>query len=77
MTRNATNTITPPYVRFNPHRCKACWVCLDACPAGAIGKISFLWHRHAVLAKPSACTGCLRCVRACPAKAFSPITTKP
>jgi 2-oxoglutarate ferredoxin oxidoreductase subunit delta len=72
MKHKSINRVASPYVWLNPHGCEACWSCLDACPSGAIGKVSFLWHRHAVFVNSEACTGCLKCVKVCPVKAFIP-----
>ncbi|MDR1896737.1 MAG: ferredoxin family protein [Prevotellaceae bacterium] len=66
--------IRTPYVWLNPRKCKACWACLDACPSKVIGKVSFLWHRHALTVNSGACTGCLKCVKTCSAGAFNKIS---
>ncbi len=54
---------------FNPHKCTACWKCVEACPCNAIRKVKFLWHRHAVPAYRE-CKGCGLCVRVCPNGCF-------
>ena len=55
---------------FSPRNCTACWKCVKNCPVGAIGKVSFLWHRHAKPHK-SICVGCMKCVEVCPHGCFS------
>jgi 2-oxoglutarate ferredoxin oxidoreductase subunit delta len=46
-------------------KCQACWQCSKACPEMVIGKVRFLFHRHAIIRAPENCIGCLRCVKAC------------
>ncbi|MDE6125918.1 MAG: ferredoxin family protein [Muribaculaceae bacterium] len=54
---------------FTSKNCTACWKCVEACPRHAIGRVRFLWHRHAV---PHfiKCVGCNKCVAACPNNCF-------
>lgn len=62
---------TTPYVAMDPHRCVACWKCVDKCPKQVIGKTGcFLWHRHVTLKDADACVGCGRCVKVCPNGVF-------
>jgi 2-oxoglutarate ferredoxin oxidoreductase subunit delta len=63
-----------PLVLINHSQCQACWKCLDACPAKVIGKVSFLWHKHAKMAHYDKCTGCLKCVKICPLGAIISIS---
>lgn len=63
----------PPGTRFvelDSRKCQACWSCVDACARQVIGKVSVLWHKHAVLRKGQDCVGCLKCVVACRAGAL-------
>jgi 2-oxoglutarate ferredoxin oxidoreductase subunit delta len=53
------------FVHATGMKCKACWKCVEACPKAVIGKIDFLFHKHAVIRNPESCTGCLKCVKAC------------
>lgn len=53
------------HIAMNPSRCVACWKCVEQCPKGAIGKVGFMWHHHAVFSNADACTGCRRCVKTC------------
>ena len=53
------------FIAVDSRRCQACWDCVQACPQGALGKVSVLWHRHVRIQHASACTGCGRCLRVC------------
>ncbi|MDR2847529.1 MAG: 4Fe-4S binding protein [Bacteroidales bacterium] len=63
-----------PAILINHHQCKACWKCLDACPQKVLGKVNFLWHKHAKMSHPDKCIGCLKCVKTCPHGAIIPIS---
>ncbi|MDR3217405.1 MAG: 4Fe-4S binding protein [Dysgonamonadaceae bacterium] len=39
--------------------------CVEACPENVIGKVHFLFHKHAVIRNPENCIGCLKCVSVC------------
>ncbi len=54
---------------FSSRKCIACWKCVEECPRKAIGRISFLWHRHAI-PRYAACVGCMKCVAICPNGCF-------
>lgn len=54
------------FVAVNPHRCEACWQCVEACPKQVIGKINLWVHKHVYIEHPSACIGCKKCIRVCP-----------
>lgn len=54
---------------FSSRKCTACWKCVEACPRKAIRKVSFLWHKHAVLNRRN-CIGCNKCVKTCPQGCF-------
>lgn len=58
------------FIKIDPHRCKACWKCVDECPKKVIGKIKFLMHRHIKLVDREACIGCGKCIKACPHGVF-------
>lgn len=53
------------------HDCIACWRCVDSCPRQVLGKVSFLWHRHAKIVAPDRCVGCGKCAEVCPAAIFT------
>lgn len=53
------------YVAMNPSLCVACWKCVEQCPKNAIGKVEFLWHKHAVFQDADACIGCKKCIKTC------------
>lgn len=55
---------------MNPHRCMACWECIEKCPKNIIGKADASWHRHVIFKDPDACIGCGRCIKACPNDVF-------
>jgi 2-oxoglutarate ferredoxin oxidoreductase subunit delta len=59
------------YIWANTHNCKACWVCVDACPKQVIGKVGFLWHRHIIFKNSQNCIGCKNCIKICPHGVFS------
>ena len=59
------------HVWANTRRCKACWVCINACPKQVIGKVGSLWHRHVVFKNSEDCIGCKKCVQTCPYGVFS------
>ncbi len=53
------------------HECIACWKCVEACPRGVLGKVNFLWHKHAKLSNPGNCIGCGKCAAVCLQSIFS------
>jgi 2-oxoglutarate ferredoxin oxidoreductase subunit delta len=59
------------YIQLDTGKCKACWKCLAGCKNQVIGKVDFLWHKHALIVKPAACIGCLKCVNTCQYDAYS------
>lgn len=58
------------YVAMNPSHCVACWQCVEQCPKHVIGKVGFLWHKHAAFCDADACIGCKKCIKVCPEKVF-------
>lgn len=58
------------YVAMNPSHCVACWKCVEQCPKHAIGKVGFLWHKHAAFCDADACIGCKKCIKTCPKNVF-------
>lgn len=61
------------HISINPHGCIACWKCVEKCPKKVIGKVGFLWHKHAILKNADACIGCKMCIKVCPQGVFSEI----
>lgn len=59
------------YVQLDTSKCKACWKCLLGCKNQVIGKVDFLWHKHALIVNAHACIGCLNCVKICQHNAYS------
>ena len=51
-------------ILYQPERCSGCWLCLDACPAGALAKGEIGGRQTAVLDRER-CTVCDRCVEVC------------
>lgn len=50
-------------------RCKACELCVPACPKGCIEmgtRINAQGYAAAVFARPDDCTGCAICAESCP-----------
>ncbi len=63
--------LTTEHISMNPHSCIACWKCVEKCPKKVIGKVGFLWHKHATLKNADACIGCKMCIKVCPQGVFS------
>lgn len=64
------------YICLDSGKCKACWMCLDACPNDVLGKINILIHKHVKIVNRDHCTGCLKCIKACGYGAISPIAAE-
>ena len=58
------------FVVMNPSHCVACWECVKQCPKNVIGKVGFLWHKHAAFQDADACIGCKKCLKTCPHGVF-------
>ena len=58
------------FIAMNPSHCVACWRCVEQCPKNVIGKVGFLWHKHAAFQNPDACIGCKKCIKTCPHGVF-------
>jgi NAD-dependent dihydropyrimidine dehydrogenase PreA subunit len=58
------------FVELDSRACKACWACCHACPRGVLGKVSVLWHKHAVIRRGEDCVGCGQCIAVCDAGAL-------
>ncbi|MBR6431887.1 MAG: 4Fe-4S binding protein [Muribaculaceae bacterium] len=54
------------HIQLDPHRCQACWKCVNACPKQVLGKVDFPFHKHAKVVNPDECIGCKKCVKTCP-----------
>jgi len=57
--------IQTEFIHATGRRCQACWKCVEACPQGVLGKVNFLFHKHAIIVRPDACIGCYKCIKAC------------
>lgn len=64
------NKFQTPHVAMNPSHCTGCWKCIQNCPKHAIGRVGFLWHKHAAFCRAEECTGCRKCIRVCPNGVF-------
>lgn len=64
------NQFQTPYVAMNPSHCTGCWKCIQNCPKHAIGRVGFLWHKHAAFCQAEECIGCRKCIRVCPNGVF-------
>ena len=64
------NQFQTPYVAMNPSHCTGCWKCIHECPKHAIGRVGFLWHKHAAFCQAENCIGCRKCIKACPNGVF-------
>jgi len=56
-------------IEIDFERCKACELCVPACPTNCIEigvKINPQGYAAAVFARPADCTGCVICAEACP-----------
>ena len=54
---------------LNRDRCKACYLCVDACPKkvlGADNQVNALGYYPVKVDKPEECIGCAMCARVCP-----------
>lgn len=60
-----SRVIQTEFIHATGRRCKACWKCVEACPQGVLGKVNFLFHKHAIIVQPDACIGCYKCIKAC------------
>ena len=58
-----------PRIEVDEKRCKACELCVVACPHKVIGlseNFSPTGFHPACMVKPKACTGCMLCAFVCP-----------
>ena len=65
--RKKNRVLGTAYITANPHNCKSCWACLEACPKQVFGKVNefFGLHKHIVIQNSEACIGCNKCVKVC------------
>ena len=56
-------------IEIDRDRCKACELCVPACPRGCIetgNQVNRQGYATAVFARPDDCTGCAICAEFCP-----------
>ena len=54
------------FIDLDPHKCQACFKCVEGCKQHVLGKINILGiHKHAKVVNPDACKGCKKCVKTC------------
>jgi 2-oxoglutarate ferredoxin oxidoreductase subunit delta len=56
-------------IEIDFERCKACELCVSACPKSCIGmgdRFNRQGYAAAVFARPDDCTGCAICAETCP-----------
>ena len=53
------------HIQLDPHRCQACWECVNACPKQVLGKVDLPLHKHSKVVNPDECIGCKKCVKTC------------
>ena len=59
-----------PYIALKVRHCTACWKCVEACPQKVIGKVSFFFHKHAIVQNSDECIGCMKCFKVCESQAI-------
>jgi len=53
------------FVNIDTAGCKACGLCVSACPNDVLGIIAFFSHRHVHVDRASRCKGCGTCITTC------------
>lgn len=64
------------FISMNTMSCVGCWDCITVCPKKVIGKVHFLWHKHAIIRNADNCIGCLNCIKVCKHHVFLTISKK-
>lgn len=59
------------YIALDTEKCTGCFQCVEVCQRNVIGKIKFLWHKHALILHGNDCIGCYKCVGVCKYKAIT------
>jgi 2-oxoglutarate ferredoxin oxidoreductase subunit delta len=74
-TRTRTTTIDWMPLAIATDRCKACELCIGACPKACLALdptvTNLLGHHPIRLTDPDACTSCAFCARVCPDAVFT------
>jgi len=64
-------------IYLNTRKCKACWDCISNCPQNVLGRVNFLFHKHAIVVDSSKCAGCGKCMSKCASGAISIVKVQP
>jgi 2-oxoglutarate ferredoxin oxidoreductase subunit delta len=67
--KNGVAKAATGFIEIDFERCKACELCVSACPKDCIGigaKINRQGYAAAFFARPDDCTGCAICAETCP-----------
>ena len=62
------------FIQLDPHKCQACFKCVENCKKQVLGKVDLPFHKHAKVVNPNACIGCKKCVKTCEHSAITEIT---
>jgi 2-oxoglutarate ferredoxin oxidoreductase subunit delta len=60
-----------PFVCIDTAKCKACGLCVSACPSHVLGLRALGSHCHVHVDRPANCSGCHSCIAACRRGAIS------
>lgn len=64
------------HIHVDTNKCLACWICIDECKSGALGKVDIWFHKHVVIKHTGKCIGCKHCVTVCPNGVIQPVNIR-